>query len=806
MMYLFSFLRIHSFRETWNNSPYKGADLTNSTFFAVSGFVITLSVLRARARNPDPIINASNTGGFAVIFLCRRLQRLVMTQLFVTFITMSIFLATLYPGPRLLGIIRTAQYSVIGGANIYFGTRKEKISYISATVTDTSLAKNPLMHTWYLGVEEQVYLLYPWIFAVAHLYAARSKQSPYYVFGVVFLASFTCAVMADANNPSSFFLLQYRGWEVIVGVLICHALMYSKCFGGIKTKDGSILRNNVLYWPQLSFVVLESVALWLFQYPKYSLISTIFALAGTAVFFISGHGYNWNLIYSQSTSRKIDFRSEVPLLNYFYGLTLHSYVGRLSYAMYLWHFPVAVLCADFKEEIQQLIGTTDTVAFSLQLLLITMVSIFTHHMVENPFRWWKPSNQYLPALCILILAMGMEIWLYGIMPQVVKGAQLNILDINMLDGLLPVPPIFSTAKLAFLVTATAVAPALVMAIRLPKTCHCNKSTTTTLSLWLIIPLCLFLYENSLRTQQPLISAMSTSTTKGNAGNLPLGTSVDKNESTFWNWGGGTHSFASFGCACHHVGNARAPPDASSSDTMLPLCYDPVHWNDEHHFAYGEDDKRDKCTIGFGAEQIHMRNDVSLTADEIWKLCREPGRLKTESTPTAFVVGGSASVRLRVAVANAVGGEVSVLGYGIDLFNEPEHFKLLDTTDGIGMTNKIHFDRDSARKKTSGQINENKLRELGKKLQYVERVGQLLDQHLGKGDLLFLTWMPPSLEIKEKKTKIKEQLAGFIRLGEVLHSRGATLVLTTGHVHNMPKVRFSNTIVLRFLYLIHYMYI
>lgn len=227
MMYLFSFLRIHSFRETWNDSPYKGADLTNSTFFAVSGFVITLSVLRARARNPVPIINASNTGGFAVIFLCRRLQRLVMTQLFVTFITMSIFLATLYPGPRSLGIIRTAQYSVIG-ANIYLGTRKEKISYISAAVTDTSLAKNPLMHTWYLGVEEQVYLLYPWIFAVAHLYAARSKQSPYYVSGVVFLASFTCAVMAEANNPSSFFLLQYRSWEVIAGVLICHALMYSK--------------------------------------------------------------------------------------------------------------------------------------------------------------------------------------------------------------------------------------------------------------------------------------------------------------------------------------------------------------------------------------------------------------------------------------------------------------------------------------------------------------------------------------------------------------------------------------------------
>jgi hypothetical protein len=70
----------------------------------------------------------------------------------------------------------------------------------------------------------------------------------------------------------------------------------------------------------------------------------------------------------------------------------------------------------------------------------------------------------------------------------------------------------------------------------------------------------------------------------------------------------------------------------------------------------------------------------------------------------------------------------------------------------------------------------------------------------------LTWKPPNPGNEEKKVKIEEQLAGFIRLGEVLHSRGATLVLTTGHLHKATMVRFSNTIVLRFLYLIHYMYI
>jgi hypothetical protein len=482
-----------------------------------------------------------------------------------------------------------------------------------------------------------------------------------------------------------------------VGVLICHALMYSECFGGIKTDDGSLIRNNVLYWPQLSSIVLVSASLWLFQYPEYSLICTICALAGTSVFFISGHGYQWNLIYSQS-SRKINFRSEVPLLNYFYGLALPAYVGRLSYAMYLWHFPVAVLCADFKEEIQQLIGTTDTIAFSLQLWLVTILSIFTHHMVENPFRWWKPSNQYLPAFYILILGIGMEIWLYGILPQVLEVAQLNV--IRPSDNLLP--PIFSTAKLAFMVTAVIVS-ALVMMQRLSKTFYCTKSTALCLLVILISPLGLLLYEINLQTQQSFILT-SISATKGNIENLSLGTSVDMNESTFWNWGGGTHSFASFGCACHHVGDATAPPDASSN-TDLPLCYDTLHWNEEPHFAYGEDGKLDECTIGFGDERWTMRNDVSSTAEEIWKQCLEPGRHK--NGPTAFVVGGSGSVRLRVAVANAVGGEFSVLGYGMNMFNEPQFFMSLDT-DGTGATNKIHFNIDSAREKTMGEKNANKV--------------------------------------------------------------------------------------------------
>ena len=42
---------------------------------------------------------------------------------------------------------------------------------------ETSLSRNPLMHMWYLGVEEQFYALYPWIFGAAHALDSELAKS-----------------------------------------------------------------------------------------------------------------------------------------------------------------------------------------------------------------------------------------------------------------------------------------------------------------------------------------------------------------------------------------------------------------------------------------------------------------------------------------------------------------------------------------------------------------------------------------------------------------------------------------------------
>ena len=736
------------FRETWNDSAYKGADLTNSTFFVVSGFVITLSVLRAQARNPLPI-NLPNTAGFALLFLCRRLQRLVMTQLFVTFITMAIFLATLVPGPQLLALVTTAQYSVIGGANVLFGSRDEDTFYVEDETTDVSLSRNPLMHTWYLGVEEQVYLLFPWIFAAAHFCTERWHASPYVVFGAVFLASLTCALNVDRRSAAGFFLLQYRGWEVVFGVLTCHALVHSNVLGN---------KWRVLFWPQISFVLLESVAGWLFQYPEHSLTATVCGLAGTAVFLISGHGYEWNSIYSFGHST-LDFRREVPLLNYVYGLAAPAYLGRISYSMYLWHFPVAVFCAHFKTDIQEAIGSNDAVAFSLQLILVTALSMFTHHMVENPFRWWKPGNQYGPALVVLLLVVGIELWLRFVSYKVLDVAESNFLRPDDEKA----PPIFGITHL-IAVLAIALAPAPLFSPRPPST-FCDKSMV--LRVW--IPLgsfLLFVVYWITSSETNILPAPGTD-------DLLLETTplAKTSSSTFWNWRGGSHSFATFGCGCQQGGRNARPPPGASTDPELPLCFDSDHWGSEPHEGYKSDARLHKAENKDCTEALGLEWDV----DEIWKQCLEPGRPlpPSQRRPVAFVFGSSTSQRLRVAVANAIGGEFAVLGYALAMFADPHIFSFLSIDRA---TNKIRFDRESAKQIIAGKTDATEWKGLSGKAQYVERIGQLLDKRLGEGDILFYAWLPPTIG------NLKQQRTGLVRLGEVARSRGATLVLTTGQYH------------------------
>ena len=597
-----------------------------------------------------------------------------------------------------------------------------------------------------------------------------SQLRPYLVFGSLFVVSLACAMNVDLMSGAGFFLLQYRAWEVLIGVITCHALIFSNLFSSVVERKFCV---GALFWPQILFVMLETIALWLFQYPKYSLLSTICGLAGTTVFFISGHGYEWRTIYLNDVCFY-----QVPLLNYLYGMSVPAYFGRISYALYLWHFPIAVLCADFKDKIQLAIGPSESAAFSLQFVILTVISILTHHFIENPFRWWSPATRSLPAVCVLLLMGGIELWLHGMYKSAANGAIYNAL--NKLD--LQLPPLLGETQLVAYLGILFV-PVITVAWNV-----FSFNSSVKAAVWKIKPLVLglflllfgfFLGSNNTRGNIREIKVYKEEVHLGE----PLVDDVVY-PSTFWNWRGGTHSFLSFGCACRGNTALRVPPGATSAPD-LPQCFDIDRWN---AMPFGHE------RYQFLPNDCSSKNDTSLSADKLWQKCSLPGRPDAGTRPTAFVLGSSRSYLLRWAVANAIGGEFVLFGLSYPNFAEAKLLSSLSFNNSeVDVTNvtstRIYFDANSFQNFTENKVE--KRLDLIDKLLYVQRIGEILDLRLSKGDLVFFDWSQG--RTVGELTYHKE---GLEKLGALVSARGAKLVITTARYHygqSTTKLEYSEKI-------------
>ena len=135
---------INHFNEEILPNGYLGVDI----FFVISGFVITSSLYQRPSKNFKDFISG---------FYERRIKRLV-PALSVFVLIMSIAICLFNPVPILS--LRTGLISLFGLSNLYL--LKQSTDYFAQS-TDL----NVFTHTWSLGVEEQFYILFPFLIWVS---------------------------------------------------------------------------------------------------------------------------------------------------------------------------------------------------------------------------------------------------------------------------------------------------------------------------------------------------------------------------------------------------------------------------------------------------------------------------------------------------------------------------------------------------------------------------------------------------------------------------------------------------------------
>ncbi|TGL90218.1 acyltransferase [Leptospira congkakensis] len=357
---------------------YLGVDM----FFVLSGFVITKSLLEKEKMEFFPFLKN---------FWIRRSKRLFPALFVVVATTVLVtFLFSSYESHHTNMTIETGLFSIIGVGNLY----------LASTATDyfsTTAELNAFTHTWSLGVEEQFYLLFPILFWIL---VEKTKKKKIFILLLVLLTILSLLFFLKHfyKNPiRSFYYVHSRFWELSIGSLI---FLFSHQSETLSERGKKIISN-------LSYILLpiliSALLVFLFdsKYPKlpekyYNLVVVCFT-AGA-------------LFFSNSKSSIINLLQWKPI----------TFLGLLSYSLYLWHWPVITFFRWTFGVKNNLIPIILIVCFSFAYI--------SYRYIETPLRnsEWKWFNQkgFLSPITISIsTAIGFFIFVYFILyPFYQKGS------------------------------------------------------------------------------------------------------------------------------------------------------------------------------------------------------------------------------------------------------------------------------------------------------------------------------------------------------------------------------------------------
>ena len=275
---------------------YIGVDV----FFVLSGYLITGLLVR----------ELGSTGGVGVAsFYARRARRILPASFLVLAVTLIASGAILSP-IDFASASKDVAASAIYVPNVRFALEQTDYWHPAAV--------SPVLHFWSLGVEEQFYLIWPAFLLVAWRLGARSTRGLGFWVTVVTLGSLLLGIVLTPLNPTaSFYLLPTRAWELGLGAMLVFA------DGRFRTMPASI--SAVAGWTGL--LMIGAAAVLFDAATPFPGVAALVPVVGTALLVAAGAAERRSWPGPLLASRPMQF------------------FGRISYSLYLWHWPLIVLGA-----------------------------------------------------------------------------------------------------------------------------------------------------------------------------------------------------------------------------------------------------------------------------------------------------------------------------------------------------------------------------------------------------------------------------------------------------------------------------
>ena len=319
----------------WPAGGFIGVDV----FFVISGFLITSLLLDETARHGRLSIRA---------FYARRARRILPAA--VTVLAAVVVAAHfVFRGVRVTQTVTDATWALGFAANIHF----------ARIGTDYFQANRPpslVQHYWSLAVEEQFYLVWPLLILIVLTLARRWAGKLLVLLGGLLagtVTSFVLACLNTSHNPTAaYFSSPDRAWELGLGALIAVARA-----AGVSALPprfrGPLLGLGLVGIGVSAFVVPDGTG---FPAPW-----ALLPVAATVAVIVAGQGGElgrWAIALTNPVSR---------------------YLGRISYSLYLWHWPVILVVA-------ALVPHPWPLHYAIAVFAMLGLAIASYHFVEAPLR------------------------------------------------------------------------------------------------------------------------------------------------------------------------------------------------------------------------------------------------------------------------------------------------------------------------------------------------------------------------------------------------------------------------------------
>lgn len=357
--------------------PVPGGFVGVDVFFVISGYVITGGILKA--------LHSEKGFSFKDFYL-RRIRRLLPALSVV--LTLATLLGILL-GPDVSQKVsgRTAVAASLLNANHYL--------YRGAGYFDPSAELNIFLHTWSLSVEEQFYLFFPF-FIVSLWWLGRRRVSPslnglkagvflltFVTFSVGVWLTYTPSVLGINAPRFAFFSSITRAWEFGAGALVATFLPFL-----------SERKAKFELWGWIGLLCILSASFLFTKDTMFPGFAALLPVVGSMLLLLPGIGKD------SGFTKLFTWK---PLVR----------MGDLSYAWYLWHWPIIVFAHATWPGSRALVVLVGFGSISLAWL--------TERYVESPVRF-RPVESRKPTWVVAVVCVLAPIRAWVVQPQFVGRA------------------------------------------------------------------------------------------------------------------------------------------------------------------------------------------------------------------------------------------------------------------------------------------------------------------------------------------------------------------------------------------------